>query len=84
MQVEHVSTLDRLKAMKDVATLAGDDFMVKNFDIAINDLEELKKSFNFNIMFFPRCTGKSGLGNAMKKITDSTFTCKEEKENVAS
>ena len=43
MQVEHISTIDRLKVTRDTAELCGNDFIVQNLDIAIKDLEELKQ-----------------------------------------
>lgn len=43
MEVEHISTIDRLKVTRDMAELYGNDFIVQNLDIAIKDLEELKQ-----------------------------------------
>lgn len=49
MQVEHISTIDRLKVTRDMAELCGNDFIVQNLDIAIKDLEELKQEVFKNI-----------------------------------
>lgn len=44
MQVEHISTLDRLIATRQIAEIAGNDLIVQNLDIAINDLNEINNS----------------------------------------
>ena len=64
MQVEHISTLDRLIATRQIAEIAGNDLIVQNLDIAINDLNEIN--------------------NAIGKLLNSEFKCKEENTNVAS
>ena len=84
MQVEHISTLDRLIATRQIAEMKGDDLIVQNLDIAIKDLKNLKESFKNNIMFLCRAPGKNELSDAMSKVMESTFTQPEEKAHVAS
>lgn len=77
MQVEHISTLDRLIATKQVAELAGHDLIAQNLEIAISDLETLKESYKNNIMFLSRAPGKNELSNIIHKVMESEFTCKK-------
>lgn len=83
-QVENISTLDRLIATKQIAEMAGNDLIVQNLDIAINDLNELKVCFFKTAIFIPRGVEKNTFSNTMKKVMESTFTCKEEKSNATS
>ncbi len=84
MQVETVSTLDRLIATKQIAEMEGNDLIVQNLDIAIHEIQELKVSFLKTAIFIPRGVEKNTFSNTMKKVMESTFTCKEEKSNVDS
>lgn len=80
MQVEHISTIDRLIATQQIAEMAGQELISQNLEIAIDELQSLKESFKNNIMFFHRCPGKSEFNKVAQKIMESTFTCKRKIE----
>lgn len=84
MQVENISTLDRLIATKQIAEMSGHDLIVQNLDIAINELQELKVSFFKTAIFIPRGAQKNTFSNTMKKVMESTFTYNEKNHHAAS